>query len=162
MIYIMMVCIMKRNDYISWNEFFMGVAELAAQRSKDPSTQVGACIVKDNKIVGVGYNGFPNGIPDDSPDFPWVANDDPVESKYSYVVHAELNAILNTADRAQLQGSTMYCTLAPCNECAKAIIQAGITRIIYDGEWRSESYHVTAQRLLERARIKMYKIDHLS
>jgi len=147
---------MKRENYISWDDFFMGVAELAAQRSKDPSTQVGACIVKDKKIVGVGYNGFPNGIPDDSlVDFPWEKNDDPIKSKYPYVVHAELNGILNTADRSQLQGATMYCTLPPCNECVKAIIQSGITRLVYSGDWRDEVYHVTAQKMLNHVGMEM-------
>lgn len=147
---------MKRKDYISWNEFFMGVAKLAAQRSKDPNTQVGCCIVKDNKIVGVGYNGMPNGIPDDDDlMFPWDNKGDFLHSKYAYVVHAELNAILNTLDRSQLNGSTMYCTLAPCNECAKAIIQSGIKRIIFGSSWRDEDYHTAAYKLLTKAGIQI-------
>ena len=153
---------MKRTDYISWDEFFMEVAYLSARRSKDPSTQVGACIVKDNKIVGVGYNGFPNGIPDDEPiGFPWTANEDPLKSKYSYVVHAELNAILNTTDRGQLGGSTMYCTLPPCNECVKAIAQVGITKLVYEGEWRDTDYHDTARHLLHRLPIELIPPDPL-
>ena len=146
----------KRNDYISWDEFFMGVAQLAAQRSKDPSTQVGACIIKDNKIVGVGYNGFPNGIEDNWTHpgcITWDKNPNPLKSKYPYVVHAELNAILNTPDRSQLNGSTLYCTLPPCNECVKAIIQSGITEIVYTGEWRDETYHHAAQKLLDEVQI---------
>ena len=151
---------MKRTDYISWDDFFMGVAKLSAQRSKDPSTQVGTCIVKDNKIVGVGYNGFPNGIPDDEPmNFPWTANIDPLKSKYSYVVHAELNAILNTTDRGQLGGSTMYCTLPPCNECVKAIAQVGITKLVYEGEWRDTDYHDSARHLLHHLPIELIPPD---
>ena len=138
----------------------MGVAKLASQRSKDPNTQVGACIVKDKKIIGVGYNGFPNGISDDDPErFPWTPNEDPIKSKYSYVVHSELNAILNTHDRSQLQGSTMYCTLAPCNECAKAIIQSGIRMVVFKGLWRPDDYHVTSQRLLGSAGIEMISFE---
>lgn len=151
---------MKRKDYISWDELFMGVARLSAQRSKDPSTQVGTCIVKDNKIVGVGYNGFPNGLSDD--EFPWTASDDPLNSKYYYVVHAELNAVLNTTDRSQLIGSTMYCTLPPCNECVKAIIQSGIKIIVYDGKWRDKPYHDIARVMIERCgAIDMVRYDTL-
>ena len=155
---------MKRNDYISWDAFFMGVAELAGKRSKDPSSGVGACIVKDKKILGVGYNGFPNGIPDDRNDkFPWVANEDFVLSKHAYVVHAELNAILNTGDKTHLIGSTIYCTLAPCNECVKAIIQSGITKVIIRDTWREKPYHEAAQRMLEHVgiEIEQYKGEQL-
>lgn len=140
----------ERTDYVSWDTFFMGVAKLAAHRSKDPNTQVGACIVKDTKIIGVGYNGFPRGIPDNDPNFPWTPNEDATESKYSFVVHAELNAILNTVDQSQLKGATLYVTLPPCNECAKAIIQSGITRIVYTGKWREDDYHKAAQKMFER------------
>ncbi len=139
----------KREDYISWGEFFMGIAKLAAQRSKDPSTQVGCCIIKDNKIVGVGYNGMPNGISDDDPlYFPWDREGEFLKTKYPYVVHAELNAILNTFDPMQLRDATMFCTLPPCNECAKAIIQSGIKVVVYEGDWRDEDYHRAAERML--------------
>ena len=122
----------KRKDYITWDEYFMGVAMLAARRSKDPSTQVGACIVSpDNKILSMGYNGFPNGCSDD--EFPWgkeLEKEDSYSAKYLYSTHSELNAILNYRGIG-LEGSKMYVTLFPCNECAKAIIQAGLKTIIY-------------------------------
>ena len=109
---------MKRRDYISWDEYFMGIAMLAAKRSKDPNTQVGACIVsQDNIIISTGYNGMPKGCSDD--EYPWVREGD--DTKYPYVVHAELNAILNANGR-DLRGSRLYVALFPCNECAKAII----------------------------------------
>ena len=120
---------MKRQDYITWDEYFMGVSKLAAMRSKDPNTQVGACIIKNNKIVSTGYNGFPNGCSDD--DYPWDREGvNEFETKYPYVVHAELNAILNTKG-VDLTGSTLYVSLFPCHECAKAIIQSGIKKIVY-------------------------------
>ena len=118
---------MKRQDYISWDEYFMGVAMLAARRSKDPNTQVGACIVsQDNIIISTGYNGMPKGCSDDI--FPWDREGE--QTKYPYVVHAELNAILNASGR-DLRGSKLYVALFPCNECAKAIIQSGIREVIY-------------------------------
>ena len=110
---------MKRTDYLSWDEYFMGVAMLSAQRSKDPSTQVGACIANhDHKILSVGYNGMPTGCSDDV--MAWERD----------VCHAELNAILNN-DGGSLKGTTIYVTLFPCNECAKAIIQCGIREVVY-------------------------------
>ena len=120
---------MKRRDYISWDEYFMGIALLSAKRSKDPSTQVGACIVNPaNKIVGIGYNGFPIGCSDD--DLPWEKDKKNMnETKYPYVVHAEANAILNSTK--DLHGSRIYVALFPCNECTKLIIQSGIKEIIY-------------------------------
>jgi dCMP deaminase len=119
----------KRTDYITWDEYFMGVAMLAARRSKDPNTQVGACIVnQSNKIMSVGYNGLPAGCSDD--DFPWEREGDLLETKYPYVCHAELNAILNN-DGASLHGCRIYVALFPCNECAKAIIQSGIREVVY-------------------------------
>jgi len=120
--------ISKRKDYISWDDYFMGVALLSAKRSKDPSTQVGACIVnKENKIVGTGYNGFPIGCSDDV--LPWAREGPALETKYFYVCHAELNAILNSS--TNLKGCRIYVPLAPCGECAKAIIQSGIKEVIY-------------------------------
>ncbi|MCH5298184.1 MAG: dCMP deaminase family protein [Ruminococcus sp.] len=118
---------MKRDDYISWNEYFMGVALLASKRSKDPNTQVGACIVDENNIIlSTGYNGFPFGCSDD--EYPWEREGE--NTKYKYVVHAELNAILN-ANGKSLKGAKVYVDLFPCNECAKAIIQSGISEIVY-------------------------------
>lgn len=118
----------KRIDYISWNEYFMEIAKLSAKRSKDPSTQVGACIVNnENKIVGIGYNGFPNGINDD--ELSWSREGDYLNTKYPYVCHAELNAIMNCT--LLPKGCTIYVTLFPCNECAKLIIQSGIKKVIY-------------------------------
>ena len=118
----------KREDYISWDEYFMGVAVLSSKRSKDPSTQVGACLVSpDKKIVGIGYNGFPIGISDDK--FPWDNQGEFLDTKYPYVVHAEPNAILNAT--TSLVGCSLYVTLFPCNECAKLIIQSKIKEIVY-------------------------------
>ena len=117
----------KRKDYISWDEYFMGVAKLSALRSKDPGTQVGACIVSsDNKILSMGYNGFPLGCDDD--EFPWAREGEENETKYPFVTHSELNAILNYRG-GSLEGSKIYVSLFPCNECAKAIIQAGIKTV---------------------------------
>lgn len=120
---------MKRQDYLSWDEYFMGIALLSAQRSKDNNTQVGACIVNaENKILSVGYNGMPTGCNDD--DMPWERDGEFLNTKYPYVCHAELNAILNYSG-GSLKGSRVYVTLFPCNECTKAIIQSGIKEIIY-------------------------------
>lgn len=119
---------MKREDYISWNDYFMAVAVLSSMRSKDPSTQTGSAIVKDNKIIGIGYNGFPKGCSDD--DFPWERSENILESKISYVVHSEINSILNS-NFNMLEGSKMFCTLFPCCDCAKSIIQVGIKEIYY-------------------------------
>ena len=120
----------KREDHISWDEYFMGVAVLSSMRSKDPNTQVGACIVSsDKKIIGVGYNGFPTGCSDD--DLPWDREGNWIDTKYPFVCHAELNAILNANNSTMLHGATLYVALFPCNECAKAVIQAGIKKIIY-------------------------------
>ena len=127
----------KRKDYISWDEYFMGVAVLSSMRSKDPNTQVGACIVSDdNKIIGVGYNGFPRGCSDD--DLPWAREGGWCETKYPYVCHAELNAILNRST-GSLKGAKVYVTLFPCNECAKAIIQSGIKEIVYMSDKYADS-----------------------
>ena len=140
----------KREDYISWDEYFMGVALLAAERSKDPNTRVGACIVDDqNRILSTGYNGFPAGCSDD--EFPWNRDAAKGETKYPFVVHAELNAILNTRGKS-LTGSRLYVALFPCNECAKAIIQSGVREVIY----LSDKYHDTpsseqSRRMLDAA-----------
>ena len=123
---------MKRENYISWDEYFMGIALLSGERSKDPNTQVGACIVgADNRILSVGYNGFPNGCSDEL--FPWARDGEELNTKYPYVAHSELNAILNYRG-GNLEGAKLYVSLFPCNECAKAIIQAGIKTVIYDSD----------------------------
>ncbi len=133
---------MKRKDYISWDEYFMGVAMLAAKRSKDPNTQVGACIVsRDNIILSSGYNGFPKGCSDD--EYPWMREGE--ETKYPFVVHAELNAILNCSGKS-LHGAVIYVALFPCNECAKAIIQSGISEVVYLSDKYAESAAVKASR----------------
>lgn len=135
---------------LNWDEYFMGIAMLSAQRSKDPSTRVGCCIVLDKKIVAVGYNGMPYGC-DDS-EYPWGRDGTPLESKYLYVVHAELNAILNAT--ASLKGATLYTSLFPCNECCKAIIQSGIKKIVYISDKHSQTDSViAAKRMLDSAGI---------
>lgn len=146
---------MKRKGYISWEEYFMGIAFLSAKRSKDPVTQVGACIVKDNKIIGIGYNGFPKGSSDD--ELPWGKSDNFLESKHAYVVHAELNAILNS--NGNLNGATIYVTHFPCNECSKAIVQSGITKVIYCSDKHKHKDSTKAGRLiLENAKVKIEKL----
>jgi len=139
---------MKREGYISWDEFFMSIAILSAKRSKDPSTQVGACIVsKDNRVLSIGYNGAPNGFNDDR--FPWDREGNPLETKYLYVVHAERNAILNfRGSRKDLEDSKIYVDLFPCNECAKEIIQAGIKEIIYLSDKYANTDAVIASKKL--------------
>ncbi|MDO4623136.1 MAG: dCMP deaminase family protein [Eubacteriales bacterium] len=140
----------KRTDYISWDEYFMAVAKLAGMRSKDPNSQVGCCIVsQDNKILSIGYNGFPRGCSDE--EFPWArTNDDPLKTKYVYVTHSELNAILNFRG-GSLEGSKLYVSLFPCNECAKAIIQAGIRTVIYDSNKYEGTPSVTASAMMFHA-----------
>ena len=122
---------MQRKDYLSWEEYFMGIAKLSAMRSKDPSTQVGACIVSaDNRILSIGYNGSPNGFNDVN--FPWSREGAALDTKYMYVCHAEMNAILNyRGSRHELENAKIYVDLFPCNECAKLIIQSGIKEVIY-------------------------------
>ncbi len=133
----------KREDYLSWDEYFMGIALLSANRSKDPSTQVGACIVnEDKKIVGIGYNGFPIGCSDD--DLPWAREGCPLDTKYPYVCHAELNAVLNSS--RNLKKCTIYVALFPCNECAKVIIQAGIKEVIYLSDKYAKTDSVKASK----------------
>jgi len=142
---------MKRTDYISWDEYFLGIAMLAARRSKDPNTQVGACIVsEDNIIISTGYNGMPKGCSDDT--FPWGREGE--ETKYPYVVHAELNAILNASGR-DLRGSRIYVALFPCNECAKAIIQCGIKEVLYlSDKYNGTPGNVASKRMLDAAGVK--------
>ena len=136
----------KRSDYLSWDDYFMAVALLSAQRSKDPSTQVGACIVnRQKRIVGVGYNGFPTGCSDDA--LPWCREGDFLDTKYPYVCHAELNAILNSVP-GDLTNCIIYTALFPCNECAKVIIQAGIQEVVYLSDKYAESNAVRAARTM--------------
>lgn len=145
----------KRNDYITWDEYFMGVAMLSGKRSKDPSTQVGCCIVsQDNKILSMGYNGFPRGCSDD--EFPWVRDgEDQLEMKYVYSTHSELNAILNYRG-GSLEGSKLYVSLFPCNECAKAIIQAGISEVIYaDDKYADTPSVIASKRMMKAAGVVM-------
>ena len=143
----------KRTDYISWDEYFMGVAMLSGLRSKDPSTQVGCCIVsQENKILSMGYNGFPIGCDDD--EFPWGRSGDELDTKYLYVAHSELNAILNYSG-GSLAGAKLYVSLFPCNECAKAIIQSGIKEIIYDcDKYCNTPATIASKRMLDAAGVK--------
>ena len=144
----------KRKDYISWDEYFMGVAKLSGMRSKDPNTQVGCCIVsQDNKILSMGYNGLPTGCSDDV--FPWGREgDDPLETKYVYTVHSELNAILNYRG-GSLEGAKLYVSLFPCNECAKAIIQTGIKEVVYLSDKYAESDStIASKRMFDMVGVK--------
>ena len=148
----------KRNGYITWDEYFMGVAKLSGMRSKDPSTQVGCCIVsEDNKILSMGYNGFPLGCSDD--DYPWAREGDPLETKYIYVTHSELNAILNYRG-GNLEGAKLYVSLFPCNECAKAIIQSGIREVIYlDDKYADTPSVMASKRMLNSAGVKFRRYE---
>lgn len=143
----------KREDYISWDEYFMGVAYISSLRSKDPNTQVGACIVSsDNKILSMGYNGFPRGCSDNI--YPWNRDKEGIESKYFYATHSELNAILNYRG-GSLEGSKMYVTLFPCNECAKAIIQSGISEVIYaSNKYENTPAVIASKRMLKSAKVR--------
>jgi dCMP deaminase len=149
---------MKRNNVLSWEDYFMGIAHLSALRSKDPSTRVGAVIVDElNKVVSIGYNGLPHGCDDD--DFPWVKEGSVYDSKYAYVVHAELNAILNSP--RPVRGCRLYVSLFPCNECAKAIIQSGIKEIVYEDDKYAETDVVKAsKRMLDAAGVRWRSRDH--
>ena len=145
---------MKRSDYINWDEYFMGIALLTAMRSNAPSRQVGACFVSpENKILSLGYNGMPIGCDDDA--MPWEREGEPLNTKYMYVCHAELNAILNSAHN-NLKGARVYVTLFPCNECTKAIIQSGFAEVVY----YSDKYHdtdssVAARFMFQKAGVRL-------
>jgi len=143
-----------RDDFLKWDEYFMGMAQLSALRSKDPSTQVGACIVDDqHKVVSIGYNGMPRGVDDE--EVPW-GHGEGLDSKYLYICHAEFNAILNTRDGSHLNGCTLYVTLFPCNECAKAIIQVGIREIVYLEDFHGDQIIYQASRkMMEMAGVKI-------
>lgn len=147
----------KRSDYISWDEYFMGVAMLSAFRSKDPNTQVGCCIVNSQKkIVGVGYNGLPTGVDDD--ELPWGREGEWLETKYPYVCHAELNAILNST--SDLHGCHLYVSLFPCNECAKAIIQSGIKEVVYlSDKYETADNTLASKRLFHSAGIVLRQMQ---
>lgn len=149
---------MKRQHVITWDQYFMGMAHLSALRSKDPSTQVGAVIVSAaNKVVSIGYNGLPKGCSDD--EYPWDREGSALESKYVYVVHAELNAILNAP--LSVQGCRIYVSLFPCNECAKAIIQAGIAEIVYEDDKYADTDIVKAsKRMLNSAGVTLRQLPH--
>ena len=144
-----------QKNILSWDEHFMGLAHLSALRSKDPNTKVGAAIVDDNhRVVSVGYNGFPKGCSDEV--FPWGRDGDTLDSKYAFVVHAELNAILNS--KWPVAGCTIYVSLFPCNECAKAIIQSGIHRIVYESDkYNGVDTNIASKRMLKRFQIQNYR-----
>ncbi len=145
---------MKRQDYISWDTYFMGIASLSAMRSKDPGTTVGACIVsEDNKIMSLGYNGMPRDCSDD--EYPWDREGEPMDTKYLYVCHAELNALLNYSG-GNMKGAKIYTTLFPCNECTKALIQAGIKEVIYDCDKYADTDSVKAsKKMMHSAKVKI-------
>ena len=147
---------MKREHVLSWDEYFMGLAHLSAMRSKDPSTQVGAVIVdQEHKVVGIGYNGLPIGCSDD--EFPWDREGGMLETKYAFVVHAELNAILNST--RDLHGCTLYVSLFPCNECAKAIIQSGIRKIVYeDDKYAAADNAIASKKMLNAAGVELVRL----
>ena len=147
----------KRKSYISWDEYFMGVALLAAERSKDPNTQVGACIIDSaNRILSTGYNGFPHGCSDD--EFPWNRDESKGETKYQFVVHAELNAILNASGKS-LAGSKLYVGLFPCNECAKAIIQSGVREVVYlSDKYKNTESTMASRKMLNAAGVKLTQL----
>ena len=146
---------MKREDYITWDEYFMGIALLSAQRSKDPNSQVGACIVNDEKrILSIGYNGAPKGFNDDI--FPWNREGEFIDTKYAYVCHSELNAILNY--NGNLKGTILYVTLFPCNECAKVLAQTGIKEVIYlSDKYEGTDADIVSKKILDAAGIKYHK-----
>ncbi|HHU71411.1 MAG TPA: dCMP deaminase family protein [Clostridiales bacterium] len=152
---------MKKLDYLKWDEYFMGIALLSTQRSKDPSTNVGACIVSvDNRILSVGYNGMPTGCSDD--EYPWEREGSDLETKYIYVCHAELNAILNYTGNG-MKGSKLYVTLFPCNECAKAIIQTGIKEVIYmDDKYADTDPVIASKRMFTSAGVKYRQYNKLN
>ena len=149
----------KRDDYISWEEYFMAIAQLSALRSKDPNTQVGACIVNANKrIIGIGYNGFPIGCSDD--ELPWGRNGDFLDTKYPYVCHAEMNAITNSSNKPDLEGASMYVSLFPCNECAKLIVQVGITEVVYlSDKYRDNEIFIASRKIFDMAGVKLRQLE---
>ena len=154
---------MKNTNYLTWDEYFMGIALLSAKRSKDPNTCVGACIVSpENRILSVGYNGTPHAISDD--EFPWGASDDPLQDKHSYVVHAEANAVLNyRGSLRDMRGATVYVTLFPCHECAKFLVQVGIGEVVYlDDKYRGTTDNLISQRVFDSCGIRYRQIEPLT
>ncbi len=150
----------KRKDYIGWDEYFMAIARLSAMRSKDPNTQVGACIVSnDNRILSIGYNGAPNGFDDEK--FPWGREGENLNTKYPYVCHAEMNAILNyRGSKKDLENAKLYVDLFPCNECAKIIIQSGIKEIIYlSDKYATSENNIASRRLFDECGVTYKKIQ---
>ena len=150
----------QRKEYLNWDQYFMGVAKLSALRSKDPSTQVGACIVgDDNRILSIGYNGTPNGFDDEN--FPWDREGMPLDTKYLYVCHAEMNAIINyRGSRKELENAKIYVDLFPCNECAKIIIQSGIKEVIYlSDKYASKDSFIASKRLFDTCGVKYRQIE---
>lgn len=148
----------KRENTLTWDEYFMGLAHLSALRSKDPNTQVGAAIIDENhRVVSVGYNGFPKGCSDD--EFPWSRSGGVLNSKYAFVVHAELNAILNSP--RSVSGCTIYVSLFPCNECAKAIIQSGIRRIVYESDkYADTETTIASKKMLQAAGVELVQLEN--
>lgn len=156
----------QRKDYLTWDEYFMAVAKLSSMRSKDPSTQVGACIVgHDNRILSIGYNGTPNGF--DDTNFPWNREGDMLNTKYAYVCHAEMNAILNyRGSRKDLESAKIYVDLFPCNECAKLIIQAGIKEVLYlsdkfkdkEGKLKETDSVKASKRMFDECGVKYHQL----
>jgi len=148
----------KRTDYISWEEYFMAIAQLSALRSKDPGTQVGACIVNSRKrIIGIGYNGFPTGCSDD--ELPWDREGDYLETKYPYVCHAEMNAITNASNKPDLDGASMYVSLFPCNECAKLIVQVGIKEVVYlSDKYHDDPVFIAARKIFDMAGVNYHQL----
>ena len=150
----------KRENYISWDEYFMGVAKMSALRSKDPNTQVGACIVSnDNRILSIGYNGAPNGFDDEK--FPWGREGENLDTKYPYVCHAEMNAILNyRGSKKDLENAKIYVDLFPCNECAKDIVQAGIKEVIYlSDKYNGTAGNIVSKKIFDTCNVKYRKLD---
>ena len=150
----------QRKDYLSWEQYFMGIAKLSAMRSKDPNTQVGACIVsRDNRILSIGYNGAPNGYEDN--EFPWGREGEELDTKYPYVCHAEMNAILNyRGNRKDLEGAKIYVDLFPCNECAKLIIQSGIKEVIYlSDKYADMNSFIASKRLFDKCGVTYRMIE---
>lgn len=150
----------KRLNYLTWDEYFIALAKLTAMRSKDPSTQVGACIVSaDNRILSVGYNGAPNGFDDDN--FPWNRQGENLETKYPYVCHAEMNAVLNyRGTRKDFENARIYVDLFPCNECAKIIIQSGIKEVVYlSNKYKDSENNIASRKLFDSCGIEYHQLD---
>ena len=150
----------KRLNYLTWDEYFIALAKLTAMRSKDPSTQVGACIVSaDNRILSVGYNGAPNGFDDDN--FPWNRQGENLETKYPYVCHAEMNAVLNyRGTRKDFVNARIYVDLFPCNECAKIIIQSGIKEVVYlSNKYKDSENNIASRKLFDSCGIEYHQLD---